>query len=125
MTIGGGGPIDRPGGVGDASPINAVDEVREAEPIGGVDEVQATAAAVDVQGVSAATDMPHVAAIDRIAAQFASGQIDRASAVDAIIETVMPADAQGIERTELKAMMVEIAEHDAYLQQLIGRLDRG
>jgi len=124
MTMGGGdGPISPVDGA--ASPA-VVDETAPVDGLKGVDDVAATpevspaahAAAVGPTSAVQGSDL-----IDRITADFEGGRLDRAGAIDAIVDAVMPAHVQGASRAEMRALMLELTEADAYLQQLVARLD--
>lgn len=116
---GGNGPIDPTGGIGGASPVDSVDG---AEAIEDVQGTSAAEAAAPISEIASAQPLPNASAIDRITADFQAGHIDRQAAVDAIIEAVIPPHAQGASRAELKEIMLDLAEHDVYLQRLIARL---
>ena len=118
MTVGGGdGPI-APSGVVEG--LGAVEPAPQVEGIGATQELERIAGASAVAPSSAA---PSVDVVDQISADFSAGRIDRTGAIEALVEIAMPAHVDGASRVELKAMMLELAESDAYLQQLIARLE--
>ncbi|MBK9069662.1 MAG: hypothetical protein IPL79_01435 [Myxococcales bacterium] len=120
MTIGGGdGPISPVGGAGGSAAVEATAGVDGVDHVAEATEVSPTAQAAALAPASAThgTDV-----IDQITADFDNGRIDRGSAIDALVEAVMPAHVQGASRAEMKALMLELTESDAYLQQLVARL---
>ena len=123
MTIGGDGPISPLDGAGGPAPVDAaarVDGVTSVDDVAAAQEVSPTAQAAAITPTSAThgTDV-----IAQITADYEGGRIDRAGAIDAIVEAVMPAHIHGANRAEMKALMLELTEADAYLQQLVARLD--
>lgn len=123
MTIGGDGPISPVDGAGNPVAVDdaaGVEGVERVDHVGAAPEVSPTmqAAAITPTSATHGADI-----IDQITADFEGGRIDRHSAIDALVEAVMPAHVHGASRAEMKALMLELTESDAYLQQLVARLD--
>ena len=113
MSTGGiGGPVGIGGptagdGVGETS---AVDEATDVE---GADQ----SAAVDGAASTAATD-----SVEELAAAIDAGAISPQAALDQLIEASMSPELAAVDRTELRALIGELAENDPHFAALLARL---
>ena len=114
MSIAGGSGPSGPGGIaGGPTGVDGIDEVDE------LADVQKSSAS---SSASAATGVAGNDPLAALAADLSAGKISPHQALERLIDSTMHEGLSAADRSDLRAMITDLADNDPYLKSLLGQL---